>query len=159
MLFNLNVEMTHSHWLIQIVTGALTLIYLFAFQRFFAGPRVVSRTISYQSIKQITRIFQRQPIIWDNYHANDYDRRRIYLGPYSGRHSDIVGITKGVLTNPNCQFESNFVAIHTLSAWRAAFKEKTTDSEPIEVQINPIASDDQVLYWSFNYSVFINKLY
>ena len=84
-------------------------------------------------------------MIWDNYHANDYDRRRIYLGPYSGRHSDLVGITKGVLTNPNCQYESNFVAIHTLAAWRASFKEKSADIEPIEMNHtkNP---DDQVIF-------------
>ena len=105
---------------------------------------MVSRTISYQSIQQITRIFQRPPIIWDNYHANDYDRRRVYLGPYSGSHSDIVGITKGVLTNPNCQYDANFVAIHTLASWRGSFKEKIeSDLETIEVEKSPKMCDDQ----------------
>ena len=55
------------------------------------------------------------------------------MGPYTGRHSEIVGITKGCLTNPNCQFESNFVAIHTLGAWRDSYKEKEiVDTDQID---------------------------
>ena len=46
----------------------------------WTGPRVVSRTISVESIEQIRKIFRRPPVIWDNIHANDYDRRRFYLG-------------------------------------------------------------------------------
>ena len=42
--------------------------------------RVVSPTISYKSIQQITNILKRKPLIWDNIHANDYDRRRVFLG-------------------------------------------------------------------------------
>ena len=53
----------------------------------------------------------------DNLHANDYDQRRAYLGPYSGRNAGIIDGIAGVLTNPNCEFTLNFVPIHTLAAW------------------------------------------
>lgn len=87
----------------------------------WTGPRVVSRTISVESIEQIRKIFRRPPVIWDNIHANDYDRRRFYLGPVAGRHSDLVGLTAGVLTNPNCQYDFNYVAMHSLAAWHRSF--------------------------------------
>ncbi|CAG5099281.1 Oidioi.mRNA.OKI2018_I69.XSR.g16407.t1.cds [Oikopleura dioica] len=87
----------------------------------WTGPRVVSRTISVESIEQIRKIFRRPPVIWDNIHANDYDRRRFYLGPFAGRHSDLVGLTAGVLTNPNCQYDFNYVAMHSLTSWFRSF--------------------------------------
>ena len=60
---------------------------------------------------------KRKPIIWDNIHANDYDQRRLFLGPYDGRPIHLYTHLRGILTNPNCEFESNFIAIHTLSTW------------------------------------------
>jgi hypothetical protein len=37
------------------------------------------------------------PVIWDNLHANDYDMRRLYLGPYSGRPPELRGEVGGIL--------------------------------------------------------------
>ena len=37
-------------------------------------------------------------------HANDYDQQRMFLGPYSGRHPDIIPHLRGVMTNPNCEY-------------------------------------------------------
>jgi hypothetical protein len=56
-------------------------------------------------------------LIWDNIHANDYDPRRIFLGPYDGRSPEIIPYLRGVLTNPNTEFESNYVALHSLGQW------------------------------------------
>lgn len=68
-------------------------------------------------MEEISRVVQRKVTIWDNLHANDYDQTRLYLGPYSGRDARIIEHTRGVLTNPNCEFEVNFVALHTLAQW------------------------------------------
>uniref|UniRef100_A0A672MQB8 Protein O-GlcNAcase-like n=1 Tax=Sinocyclocheilus grahami TaxID=75366 RepID=A0A672MQB8_SINGR len=81
------------------------------------GPKVVSKDISVESIEEVTKILRRAPVIWDNIHANDYDQKRLFLGPYKGRSTELIPRLKGVLTNPNCEFESNFVAIHTLATW------------------------------------------
>lgn len=40
-----------------------------------------------------------------------------YLGPYSGRSPDLIPKLRGVLTNPNCEYGANFIAIHTLAQW------------------------------------------
>uniref|UniRef100_A0A674PQM0 O-GlcNAcase n=1 Tax=Takifugu rubripes TaxID=31033 RepID=A0A674PQM0_TAKRU len=81
------------------------------------GPKVVSKDISVESIEEVSKILRRAPVIWDNIHANDYDQKRLFLGPYKGRSTELIPRLKGVLTNPNCEFESNFVAIHTLATW------------------------------------------
>uniref|UniRef100_A0AAR2IUV6 GH84 domain-containing protein n=1 Tax=Pygocentrus nattereri TaxID=42514 RepID=A0AAR2IUV6_PYGNA len=81
------------------------------------GPKVVSKDITVESIEEVTKILRRPPVIWDNIHANDYDQKRLFLGPYKGRSTELIPRLKGVLTNPNCEFETNFVAIHTLATW------------------------------------------
>ena len=83
----------------------------------FLGPKVVSKVITTQTIEAVTNVLKRRPVIWDNIHANDYDQRRVFLGPYDGRPVELFPKLNGVLTNPNCEFESNFIAVHTLSSW------------------------------------------
>ncbi|XP_030626338.1 protein O-GlcNAcase isoform X2 [Chanos chanos] len=83
----------------------------------WTGPKVVSKDITVESIEEVSKILRRAPVIWDNIHANDYDQKRLFLGPYKGRSTELIPRLRGVLTNPNCEFESNFVAIHTLATW------------------------------------------
>ncbi|KAJ7984223.1 hypothetical protein DPEC_G00362430 [Dallia pectoralis] len=81
------------------------------------GPKVVSKDITVESIEEVSKILKRAPVIWDNIHANDYNQKHLFLGPYKGRSTELIPRLKGVLTNPNCEFESNFMAIHTLATW------------------------------------------
>ncbi|XP_076001459.1 protein O-GlcNAcase [Genypterus blacodes] len=83
----------------------------------WTGPKVVSHYITVESIEQVSSVLKRAPVIWDNIHANDYDPQRIFLGPYKDRPTELIPKLKGVLTNPNCEFYPNFVAIHTLATW------------------------------------------
>lgn len=84
---------------------------------YFVGPKVISRVLTVESVEEITDVLRRPPVIWDNLHANDYDQKRVFLGPYSGRSPDLIPKLRGVLTNPNCEYGANFVAIHTLAQW------------------------------------------
>lgn len=47
----------------------------------------------------------------------------MHLGPYSGRSPEIIQKLRGVMTNPNCEYGANFVAIHSLAAWSKVCKE------------------------------------
>jgi len=85
--------------------------------RSFLGPKVVPQEITSASIENLTKMLQRKPVIWDNIHANDYDDRRVFLGPFKGRPLDLYHNTSGLLTNPNCEFEANFVAFESLAQW------------------------------------------
>jgi hypothetical protein len=82
---------------------------------FWTGDEIVSETISSPSIHELQRVLKRKPIIWDNLHANDYDIRRLYLGPYSGRDTQLREVVTGILTNPNCEYELNTIPLRTLA--------------------------------------------
>lgn len=83
----------------------------------WTGSKVITKVVTVESIRELESVLRRPPLIWDNLHANDYDQKRIFLGPYSGRSTDLVSHLRGVLTNPNCEFEANFIPIHTMAQW------------------------------------------
>ena len=123
---------------------------------FWTGPDIVSESISADSLREIGRVLRRKPVIWENFHANDYDIRRVHAGPLGGRKAEILGLIDGIVTNPNNEFEANFVPVHTtgafakgaddeasaletaLAAWRPrfrlAFSEPTETLEPGRTQ-------------------------
>uniref|UniRef100_T1H5Y0 GH84 domain-containing protein n=1 Tax=Megaselia scalaris TaxID=36166 RepID=T1H5Y0_MEGSC len=77
----------------------------------WTGNKVISKLLTVESIQEISDVIRRPPVIWDNLHANDYDQKRVFLGPYSGRSPEIISLLRGVLTNPNCEFHANTIAI------------------------------------------------
>lgn len=81
------------------------------------GPKVVSRELSATLLEEVEGVLQRRPIIWDNLYANDYDCRRVFLGPYTGRAPGLMPRLRGLLLNPNCELQANFIPIHTLGSW------------------------------------------
>ncbi|XP_062430545.1 protein O-GlcNAcase-like [Rhea pennata] len=83
----------------------------------WTGPKVVSQELSATLLEEVEGILQRRPIIWDNLYANDYDCRRVFLGPYTGRAPGLVARLRGLLLNPNCELQANFIPIHTLGSW------------------------------------------
>ncbi|XP_055523311.1 protein O-GlcNAcase [Wyeomyia smithii] len=83
----------------------------------WTGPKVISKLLTVECIQEITEVLKRPPVIWDNLHANDYDQKRVFLGPYSGRSPELIPLLRGVVTNPNCEFHANAIAIQTLAFW------------------------------------------
>ncbi|XP_064005154.1 protein O-GlcNAcase-like isoform X2 [Pogoniulus pusillus] len=83
----------------------------------WTGPKVVSQELSATLLEEVESVLQRRPIIWDNLYANDYDCRRVFLGPYTGRAPGLMPRLRGLLLNPNCELQANFVPIHTLGSW------------------------------------------
>lgn len=86
-----------------------------AIQVLWTGPEIIAETISPESIRELAGVLRRPPVIWDNLFANDYDGRRLNLGPYSGRSRELLAETGGILCNFNCEFESNFVPLKTFA--------------------------------------------
>lgn len=81
----------------------------------WTGPEIISQEISAQSIHELAARIGREPIIWDNLHANDYDLRRVFCGPWCGRPPETVELVRGVLTNPNNEFGVNYVPLKTMA--------------------------------------------
>jgi len=84
---------------------------------FWTGPEIISSEITVGHIDGLTAKLRRKPMIWDNLHANDYDGRRFYCGPYSGREVELKGRVKGILTNPNNEMPLDFMPLRTLAAF------------------------------------------
>ncbi|XP_065519717.1 protein O-GlcNAcase-like isoform X18 [Lathamus discolor] len=83
----------------------------------WTGPKVVSQELSPMLLEEVEGVLRRRPIIWDNLYANDYDCRRVFLGPYTGRAPGLMARLHGLLLNPNCELQANFIPIHTLGSW------------------------------------------
>ena len=60
---------------------------------FYCGKNVVSQTL--KSYSKINKILSNEIIFWDNYYANDYCPRRLFVGPYTGRQN-----LKNIMINP-----------------------------------------------------------
>nr|XP_047911738.1 protein O-GlcNAcase-like isoform X3 [Anser cygnoides] len=83
----------------------------------WTGPKVVSQELSAMLLEEVEGVLGRRPMIWDNLFANDYDCRRVFLGPYTGRAPGLMPRLCGLLLNPNCELQANFIPIHTLGSW------------------------------------------
>ena len=81
---------------------------------FWTGPEIISREITVAHVRELQAILRRKPLIWDNLHANDYDGRRFYCGPYAGRPFELRAEVSGLLANPNNEFPLNYVPLRTL---------------------------------------------
>ncbi|MSU25098.1 MAG: hypothetical protein EXS32_14925 [Opitutus sp.] len=81
----------------------------------WTGPEIISREITVEHVREMQRVLRRKPLLWDNLHANDYDGRRFYCGPYAGRTPELRKEIAGVLLNPNCELALNFVPLRTFA--------------------------------------------
>jgi protein O-GlcNAcase/histone acetyltransferase len=82
---------------------------------FWTGPEISSREITVAHVRELRNTLRRKPLIWDNLHANDYDGRRFYCGPYAGRPPELRSEVSGLLSNPNNEFPLNYVPLRTLA--------------------------------------------
>jgi protein O-GlcNAcase/histone acetyltransferase len=87
---------------------------------FWTGPEIISREISVAHVRELQARLRRKPLLWDNLHANDYDGRRFFCGPYAGRPPGLPGEVSGILANPNTEFPLNYVPLRTLADYLRA---------------------------------------
>jgi protein O-GlcNAcase/histone acetyltransferase len=121
----------------------------------WTGPEVVSAEISVESVEWLSCRLRRPPVIWDNLFANDYDFRRVYCGPYSGRPVELRSATRGILINPNNEYPLNFIPLRTLAAFlqsedkwepRQAFLDAVREWLPyFETVTQPLSLADLIL--------------
>ena len=61
----------------------------------YCGSDVVASIASVESILEAVSVCHQRLILWDNLYANDYCPRRLFVGPWTGRHAD-----QHILLNP-----------------------------------------------------------
>lgn len=69
---------------------------------FWTGNQVISPEISLDDIQHVTQLLRRQPVIWDNYLANDGRKTADHLRllPFEGRDSALSSACAGHIVNP-----------------------------------------------------------
>ncbi|CAF1144432.1 unnamed protein product [Rotaria sordida] len=118
---------------------------------FWTGSKVISRRITISDILSVNSVLQRRVTIWDNLNANDYDQRRLYLGPFCGRSSNLSSRLSGMLINPNCEFELNFIPLNTLGQWYQSLRinenqdQIDDDDDDNSIQIREIYQSNKAL--------------
>ena len=60
---------------------------------FYSGKYVVFKFL--KNYRKISKVLNNKIIFWDNYYANDYCPRRLFVGPYIGREK-----LKNIMINP-----------------------------------------------------------
>lgn len=122
----------------------------------WTGPEIISREIPVAHVREVAEVLNRKPMIWDNLHANDYDGRRFYCGPYSGRAPELRAEVSGLLSNPNNEFPLNYVPLRTLAAFvhggaawdaREAYLAAMREWRPsFATQGDPVTLEDLILF-------------
>ena len=85
---------------------------------FWTGNKVIAESFEQKDIESITQIFNRKPIIWDNYPVNDgkLTSRFLNLKPYSGRPHGMRNWCGGHIVNPMNQPYLSQIALHSLGS-------------------------------------------
>lgn len=122
----------------------------------WTGPDIVSSAIDAAHVREVAPVLGRPPVIWDNLHANDYDGRRFFCGPYSGRPPELRREVRGLLSNPNSELALNYVPLATLArfvhaagAWdpRREYLEAMREWEPAFASVRtPLSLEDLILF-------------
>lgn len=86
----------------------------------WTGPKIVSRRIDRDNLLWLINLFGKRIVLWDNYPVNDYDRSRIFLGPFRGRDPRILKNLTGYLANPMNEARISLIPLFTLAEF---FKE------------------------------------
>jgi protein O-GlcNAcase/histone acetyltransferase len=123
---------------------------------FWTGPEIISREITVAHVRDLQGVLRRKPIIWDNLHANDYDGRRFFCGPYAGRPPELRGEVGGLMVNPNSEFPLNYVPLRSLAefvrcegAWDARLSYQSAMREWLacfETIGQPVTLEDLILF-------------
>jgi hyaluronoglucosaminidase len=71
---------------------------------FYCGKNVVART--YKNYEKIKKILSNQIIVWDNFYANDYCPRRLFVGPTLGRQN-----VKNIMVNPTGLIKTDLLVL------------------------------------------------
>jgi hyaluronoglucosaminidase len=88
---------------------------------FWTGPAVVSKSISLDHVRRISRRIQRALLLWDNYPVNDLSMaNELHIGPLKGRDPRLPEIVHGYLSNPLLQEELSFLPLATCFEYAAA---------------------------------------
>lgn len=93
----------------------------------WTGKDIVSRSLDAVEMRRLAQWIGRPPVVWDNLFANDYDMRRLYLGPFDERPQSLKSAVRGIFINPNCEYRANHVPLHSFASYVTGDKRWTVE--------------------------------
>lgn len=129
----------------------------------WTGTAVVSESIDPTDARAYAdRVDRDKILIWDNYPTNDFtgggddEARRLFVGPYEGRPSDLHTATSGVLSNPMRQLQADKIPLGTIArylndpasydpetAWREAITDLASSDEKLTDSVAAFAENSR----------------
>ena len=73
---------------------------------FYCGINVVEKKINIKSKKIVSKFLKNQVVFWDNFYANDYCPRRLFIGPWKDRCKKM-----DIMINPTGLIETDLIII------------------------------------------------
>jgi hyaluronoglucosaminidase len=87
---------------------------------FWTGPDIVVGAISDADVRAAHAAFGRPLALWDNFPVNDFDARRLFLGPLVDRPTAFEdGVLAGIMANPMIQPRASRLALATVAEYAA----------------------------------------
>ncbi|MEV0330723.1 protein O-GlcNAcase [Micromonospora echinospora] len=84
----------------------------------WTGPDIVVGAITREDVDRAAASYRRPLVLWDNYPVNDYEPSRLFLGPLTGRTTDLAGSALvGVLANPMVQAVPSRIPLASVADW------------------------------------------
>ncbi|MGC1213733.1 MAG: protein O-GlcNAcase [Micromonospora sp.] len=84
----------------------------------WTGRDIVVDQVSRDDVDRAVASYRRRVVLWDNFPVNDYDPGRLFLGPLTGRTTDVDGSgLVGVLANPMLQAVPSRIPLVTVADW------------------------------------------
>lgn len=130
-------------------------------QAIWTGKWVINTTITAGQADEITRLYGRKPILWDNYPVNDYtydvnQSHQLMMGPLQGRDATLLSHLAGYISNPMLQEDASKLALQTIADYLqnpAAYQPLTAWNEAIQHMpgiTNPALFKTFIQYTSFS---------
>ena len=109
----------------------------------WTGHDIVVGDVTREHIDAAAAAFDRDLLLWDNFPVNDFDVKRLFLGPLTGRTTDVAGSRLvGISANPMVQAWSSQFALASVADWAwnpAAYEPGASAERAIAAVAGPLA--------------------
>lgn len=104
---------------------------------FWTGPDIVVGAISDDNVRAARAAFGRPLALWDNFPVNDFDAKRVFLGPLVDRPTAFPdGVLAGIMSNPMVQPLASRIALATV----AEYARDPASYDPVAAHARAVAS-------------------
>lgn len=86
----------------------------------WTGADIVVGTVTRDDIDRAAASYRRRLVLWDNFPVNDFEPSRLFVGPLTGRTTDLAGSAlDGVLANPMVWWAPSLIPLVSVADWAA----------------------------------------